>query len=212
MANNNNEIISLGDWSSIYNCLYWDPALPSSCRVITGDPGDSCYDWRTSWSAGSTYEICSVYSDVPTLDEAIGNLWSYTPNPSSIAVYYRDAPTPAPTSVPTASTDDPTANPTLSPSINSTNCEDLGYIKHINWNNLLDEGGDEIPNINYDISVSAQDMTLTIIVELDYLGYSYINNVYGFGTRYHLGFYSFHSDSIIDVSMFACLFCSKVQK
>ena len=58
-------------------------------------------------------------------------------------------------------------------------------------------GGDEAPQILFDINVSASDMTLTIDVELDYLGYSYINNIYGFGTRYHLGFYSFTSSSII---------------
>ena len=70
-------------------------------------------------------------------------------------------------------------------------CEDLGDIKHINWNDMVNEGGDELPKIDYDISVSSQNQTLSIDLKLDYLGYSYIDNKYGFGTSYHLGFYLF---------------------
>eukprot|EP00486_Rosalina_sp_Unknown_P008270 CAMPEP_0201593572 /NCGR_PEP_ID=MMETSP0190_2-20130828/191139_1 /ASSEMBLY_ACC=CAM_ASM_000263 /TAXON_ID=37353 /ORGANISM="Rosalina sp." /LENGTH=588 /DNA_ID=CAMNT_0048052819 /DNA_START=83 /DNA_END=1849 /DNA_ORIENTATION=+ len=124
--------------------------------------------------------------------ESSGN--TFKPNGCTIAVLITKAGTGVPTPAPSLS---PTVAPTSSPSFNSSNCEDLGYIKHINWNNMLNDGADEVPDINYDISVSSQDMTLTIDVELDYLGYSSINNVDGIGTRYHLGFYSFDSDSVI---------------
>ena len=51
-------------------------------------------------------------------------------------------------------------------------------IYHINWDKLVLNGGNEIPEINYNISVSSKNMIISINVELDYLGYSYIDNKY----------------------------------
>ena len=55
----------------------------------------------------------------------------------------------------------PTSEPT-------TSFEDIGAISHINWNNLISNGGDEILDISYNITISSTNLELFINVIIKY--------------------------------------------
>eukprot|EP01084_Bolivina_argentea_P297002 511609_1 len=84
------------------------------------------------------------------------------------------------------------------------NCNELEEIKHINWNNLISNDLNDMPEMAYNIHVSSSNLTISIDLTLDYLGYSYgTDDVYGYGTTYQLGFHSFdglNGDNIYEPS------------
>ena len=88
-------------------------------------------------------------------------------------------------------------------------CETSGDIKHINWDILMSNNNSEqIPYYNLStIFEEGNELMIDINVDLEYLGYSYAENIYGFGTTYFISFNSFsftNLDIFSDSGLSAC--------
>eukprot|EP01083_Nonionella_stella_P298909 1014410_1 len=76
---------------------------------------------------------------------------------------------------------------------NATNS--LQDIKQINWETIGHDAS-SLPNMNISLSVSEQELTLSINAQLEYLGYSIADNSDGYGTTYTLDFKSSNAHSM----------------
>ena len=80
-------------------------------------------------------------------------------------------------------------------------CESKGLINHFNWNTRT-----VLPSYyNNTITVNTNDLSISINIDLDYLGYSYNQyNQYGYGIVYVLSFISYDSTSLINEPSIEC--------
>eukprot|EP01084_Bolivina_argentea_P277098 472963_1 len=69
-------------------------------------------------------------------------------------------------------------------------CETSGDIVHFDWDNI------HIPYYNATLNVNGDELSVDIDISLQYLGYSYAEHIYGFGTSYFISLNSFSSSTL----------------